>query len=201
MLYPLHAYQIFQEAYMTFYALILFLHVVAAIGIFVALALEAFSIVSFRKATGAADVRVAIAALRSVPVLFGVSGALVLLTGGYLAARIGSAGLSWTVPSLVTLVVIGALGGALSGRRLRMIRAIQLEGAGPVPSGLRALLQDPLLVASLRIRLALALGIVYLMVAKTPLAPTLLVLAVAAVAGLVLGALAFRRPRDLPKAA
>jgi len=186
---------------MTFYALILFLHVVAAIGIFVALALEAFSIVSFRKATGAADVRVAIAALRSVPVLFGVSGALVLLTGGYLAARIGSAGLSWTVPSLVTLVVIGALGGALSGRRLRMIRAIQLEGAGPVPSGLRALLQDPLLVASLRIRLALALGIVYLMVAKTPLAPTLLVLAVAAVAGLVLGALAFRRPRDLPKAA
>jgi hypothetical protein len=185
---------------MTFYALILFLHIIAAIGIFVALALESFSIVSFRKAAGAAEVRVAIAALRRVPVLFGVSGALVLLTGGYLAAEIGSAGLSWTVPSLVTLVVIGALGGALSGRRLRMIRAIQLEGTGPVPNGLRALLQDPILVASLRIRLALALGIVYLMVAKTPLAPTLVVLAIAAVAGLVLGALAFRHPRDLPKA-
>jgi hypothetical protein len=48
---------------MTFYALILFLHIVAAIGVFVALALESFSIVSFRKASGAAEVRVAIAAL------------------------------------------------------------------------------------------------------------------------------------------
>jgi hypothetical protein len=201
MLYPLSANQVFQEAYMTFYALILFLHIIAAIGIFVALALEAFSIVSFRKAAGAAEVRVAIGALRRVPILFGVSGALVLLTGGYLAAKIGAAGLGWTVPSIVTLVVIGALGGALSGRRLRIIRAIQLEGAGPVPNGLRALLQDPLLVASLRIRLALALGIVYLMVAKTPLNASLLVLAIVAAAGLVIGALAFRRPRDLPKAA
>jgi hypothetical protein len=186
---------------MTFYALVLFLHIVAAIGVFVALALESFSIGSFRKAIGAADVRVSIAALRSVPMLFGISGAFVLLTGGYLAAKIGAAGISWIVPSLVALVVIGALGGALSGRRLRMIRAIQLEGTGPVPDAIQTLLQDPLLVASLRIRLALALGIVYLMVAKPLLAASLLVLACAAIAGLVLAALAFRRPRDLPTAA
>jgi len=186
---------------MTFYALILFLHIVAAIGVFVALALESFSIVSFRKASGAAEVRVAIAALRRVPVLFGVSGALVLLTGGYLAAKVGGAGLSWTVPSLVALAVIGALGGALSGRRLRMIRAIQLEGTGSVPDAIRALPQDPLLVASLRIRLALAFGIVYLMVSKPPLAASLVLLACATVAGLVIGALAFRHPGNLPKAA
>jgi len=99
------------------------------------------------------------------------------------------------VPSLVALVLIGALGGAITGRRLRRIRAIQLEGAGPVPIGLRTLVHDPLLIASLRIRLALALGIVYLMAGKPLLAPSLVVLAVAIIAGVVVSAPAFRRPR------
>ena len=182
---------------MTFYAIILFLHIVSAIGIFVGLGLEWASTAALRKASGAAEFRVSIGALRSVPVLFGSSGVIVLLTGGYLASKIGRAGLSWIVPSLVALVLIGALGGALTGRRLRRIRAIQLEGAGPVPIGLRTLVQDPLLVASLRIRLALALGIVYLMAAKPPLAPSLVILACATVAGLISSTGAFRRPRTL----
>jgi hypothetical protein len=188
---------VFEEASMTFYAIILFLHIVSAIGIFVGLGLEWASTAALRKASGAAEFRVSIGALRSVPVLFGSSGVIVLLTGGYLASKIGRAGLSWIVPSLVALVLIGALGGALTGRRLRRIRAIQLEGAGPVPIGLRTLVQDPLLVASLRIRLALALGIVYLMAAKPPLAPSLVILACATVAGLISSTGAFRRPRTL----
>jgi hypothetical protein len=133
--------------------------------------------------------------------LFGFSSVIVLLTGGYLASRIGRACVSWVVPSLVTVLVLAALGGGFTGRRLRRIRAIHLEGAGPVPIGLRTLVQDPLLVASLRIRLALALGIVYLMVAKPPLATSIVVLACAAVVGLLASAPAFRRPRDLGIAA
>jgi hypothetical protein len=192
---------VFEEARMTFYAVILFLHIVSAIGIFVALALEGAATAALRKAAGAADFRVSIGALRRVPVLFGSSGVIVLLTGGYLASKIGRAAVSWVVPSLVALVVIGALGGALTGRRLRRIRAIHLEGAGPVPVGLRTLVQDPLLVASLRIRLALALGIVYLMAAKPPVAASIVILACATVAGLVASAPAFRQPRDLGIAA
>jgi hypothetical protein len=188
---------VFEEASMTFYAIILFLHIVSAIGIFVGLGLEWASTSALRKASGAAEFRVSLGMLRSVPALFGSSGVVVVLTGGYLASKIGRAGLNWIVPSLVALVLIGALGGALTGRRLRRIRAIQLEGAGPVPIGLRTLVQDPLLVASLRIRLALALGIVYLMAAKPPLAPSLVILACATVAGLISSTGAFRRPRTL----
>ena len=186
---------------MTFYAVILFLHIVSAIGIFVGLALEGAATVALRKAAGAGDFRVSIGALRSVPVLFGSSGVIVLLTGGYLASKIGRAAVSWVVPSLVALVVIGALSGALTGRRLRRIRAIHLEGTGPVPIGLHTLVHDPLLVASLRIRLALALGIVYLMAAKPPVAASIVILACAAVVGLVASAPAFRQPRDLGIAA
>ena len=185
---------------MDFYAVILFLHIVAAMGIFVALGLEWFSIVSFRKAAGPADVRVGAGVLRSIPILFGPSGAVMLLTGGYLASKIGSSSLSWVVPSLVALVLIGAIGG-VTGGGLRVIRTIHLEGFGPVPSGMRIVLQDPLLSASLRIRVALALGIVYLMAAKPPLAGSIIVLAVATVAGLAAGALAFRRRPDLQVAA
>jgi hypothetical protein len=182
---------------MTFYAVILFLHIVSAMGIFVGLGLEWAATAGLRKADGAAEFRVSIGALRSLPMLFGFSSVIVLLTGGYLASKIGRAGLSWIVPSLVTLVVLGALGGGLSGRRLRRIREVHLEGAGPVPIGLRTLVQDPLLVASLRVRLALALGIVYLMVAKPPLTPSLVVLGCAAIVGLMFSARAFRRPRAL----
>ncbi|MGB6429401.1 MAG: hypothetical protein WBF06_02365 [Candidatus Acidiferrales bacterium] len=182
---------------MTFYSVILFLHIVAAMGIFVGLGLEWVSTALFRKAAAAADFRAAIGALRSVPILFGSSGALVLLTGGYLAAKIGRASVGWIVPSLAALVIIGALGGAVTGRRLRRIRAVHLEGAGPVPIGLRTLAHDPLLVASLRIRLALALGIVYLMTGKPALVPSLVVLACATLAGLVVSVQTFRRPRTL----
>jgi hypothetical protein len=182
---------------MTFYAVILFLHIVAAIGIFVGLGLEWVSTSLFRKAVEAADFRASIGALRSVPMLFGSSGALVLLTGGYLAAKIGRAGVSWVVPSLAALVVIGALSGALTGRRLRRIRGVHLAGTGPVPIGLRALVHDPLLVASLRVRLSLALGIVYLMTAKPALVPSLVVLVCATLAGLIVSVQTFRRPRTL----
>jgi len=180
---------------MTFYSLILFLHIVSAIGIFVGLGLEWAATAGLRKADGAAEFRVSTAALRSVPIVFGISSVVVLLTGGYLASKIGRAGLSWIVPSLVTLVVLGALGGGISGRRLRRIREVHLEGAGPVPIGLRTLVHDPLLVASLRVRLALALGIVYLMAAKPLLTPSLVVLGCAAIAGIIFSARAFRRPR------
>jgi hypothetical protein len=57
--------------------------------------------------------------------------------------------------------------------------------SGPIPSTLRQRLDDPLLWASLRIRTAITLGIVFLMTVKPDLLGSLLTIGLAAVLGLV----------------
>ena len=96
-------------------------------------------------------------------------------------AKIGSA---WVIVAFGSLIVMVVLGVALSGRRMAAIgRALAVEN-GPISSSLRDLLHDPLLWLSLRMRVSIALGIVFLMTVKPDLIGALLTMAVVVILGL-----------------
>jgi len=63
----------------------------------------------------------------------------------------------------------------------------------PVSPELRNRLSDPVLLSAIRIRMLLAVGILYLMAAKIPLTPSLIGLAIALVAGLLVSLPIMRR--------
>ena len=107
----------------------------------------------------------------------------------------GEAGLS----SLLAIVLAFGIGFVFILPRVRMLRAVLPEGNTPLSEAGRASVQDPVIPTLIRVRFLLALGILYLMIAKPDLATSLYILLGAIVAGLISATTAWRaRPASLP---
>jgi hypothetical protein len=103
---------------------------------------------------------------------------------------------AWVTIALGAVVLLVVLGAILTGRRIAPIgRSIAAE-SGTIFSTLRLQLDDPLLWASLRIRTAITLGIVFLMTVKPDLLGSLLTMGVAVVLGLAFSLPAWGRGRE-----
>lgn len=167
---------------MTFFSFVLFLHVVAALSIFAVLAVDVVVLNRLRQASTFQDalpwIDVSPGSLAfligSPPVLFA--------SGGYMAHELAAWNFAWPKVAVVSLAFVAVLG-AIAGRRMRAIR--QSFSAGDL-SGSEVLrrFRDPFLHISLSVRVALVLGIAYLMTATPDLLTSVLVIAVSATFGL-----------------
>jgi hypothetical protein len=108
-----------------------------------------------------------------------------LLGSGLFLAATTWHGAPWLVCGLGAMVLLMALG-ALSGVRLR-----GLVQRAPEPAF--EALKHPLFVTTLRLRLAIFLGVTAVMVAKTELLPSLVAIGAALLAGAVVSIPAWRR--------
>ena len=168
------------------YALAVFLHIVGALGLFAALALEWASLYNLRRVATAAQAREWAKLLSALRFVGGPSALTILVTGLYMmATRWGGQG--WIGAGLAGLVLIAALGGALSGRRSAAIARTIAGETGTISAGLRQQLHDPVLVLSAWLRTALGLGVVYVMAIKPGAAGSLTALGVPLALGLVVG--------------
>jgi hypothetical protein len=138
------------------FVLALFGHIVGALILFAAFALE-WVILGERPELASV-----------LPRLHGTAGVVLVLTGSYMARQLGVWHNGWMAVSLASLVILAA-GGMVSGARRR---ALGTSSRG-----------DAWLVASLRVRLSVALGVVYLMVATPDFALSITVVAAAALVG------------------
>jgi len=169
---------------MTLYAIALFLHITGALGLFAGFALEWTALSGLRRATTAEQAREWASIFRLVRGIGPVSVGLLLVFGIYLTVASGGP-TPWIGLGFLSLVAIMALG-AVSGVRFGRAAASTVVGSGPLSVHARATLRRPLFVWSLRLRVALALAVVFLMTVK-PETPA----ALAIVGGaLVLAALA-----------
>jgi len=152
---------------MTFYSLILFLHVTAVLVLFAALAFEALSLFRLRGAVEAAEVRLWIDPVPKLPLAAMGSLLVILFSGIYLMVRISAFEAAWPKVTVAALLFITPIA-AVTGRRMRAIR--QASALAPaIDSKLQRRLQDPFLKISLFVRIAVMLGIVLLMNAKPSL--------------------------------
>jgi len=177
---------------MSLYALILFIHVAGAFFVFGGMVLEWLAVGYLRKDPDRAEMGrwLHLAALASR--FYGPALGVVLFSGGYLASKMGG-NQGWILVSFVTLFVIGLIGLLFTSRRIRDIRKVVAENAEGISTPLESLLHDPVLVASVRLRLALVFGVLLLMVSKVNLTPSLITLAGATALGLIAALPAWRR--------
>ena len=183
---------------MTFYSLLVFAHIAAAFFVFAGLLLEWVVLGFLRRNPELAPFRAWIRIFSLASLLYGPALGVILLSGGYLGAQMSAWGQGWIRVSFVTLFVIGAIG-SLTSRRVRAIQKLLGESSDSNVAILPAKLTDPVLTASVRVRTALVLGILLLMVSKLPLAPSLIVIAIAVVCGVIVVLAAWRRG-DQPRA-
>lgn len=170
------------------YSIALFLHIVGALGLFVALGLEWASLSYLRRAETVEQAREWLSMLNVQRRIYPISWLAILIPGFYMAA-IAWRATAWIPTALGAVVLLAVLGAALTGRRMVPIGQSVATESGSISSPLRQRLDDPLLWASLRIRTAIALGIVFLMSVKPELIGSLLTIGVAVILGL-----AFRLP-------
>jgi hypothetical protein len=179
---------------MTLYALILFSHIAGAFFLFTGLALEwaALSYLRQNAARVEADSSLPLAGL--APRLYGPALGVILLSGGYLGYKIDGFRQGWVLVSLVTLFFIGIIGQACTAPRLRTLLNTFEEKSRDTAAAYQHRRHDPILLASVRFRIALVLGVVLLMVSKMNLRFSLVAMACAVALGILVALPAWRRP-------
>jgi len=166
------------------YRLIVFAHVLGAVGLFVPLAVEYVADSRLRASSTLEQAR-EWSRLFGVPRVLTLPSALVAVASGmYLATASGSWSLPWVRPAFPTIIAIAVLGGIVGPRRKRLVAALA-AGAGVVPHELRSSMAHPLFAASWRLRTALLAALLFEMCARPEGPAALLWLGAFALAGLV----------------
>jgi hypothetical protein len=177
------------------YTVALFVHILGAIGLFVAVSLIVVALVRMRRASTLEQVRewasVANVAGKSMIfislVILAPALSMVILAWGFMTP--------WVMASLITFVVLSIMGAAMNGRRLEQVVVMtQKASPGPIPADLRAQLLAPQLWLPEGVRLMLLLGILCLMTIKPDMLFSILILVGMLILGLILGTLAQRFP-------
>jgi hypothetical protein len=165
---------------MSLYSVALFLHVVAAFGLMMAMGLEWVLVVRLRHADTAQQAGDWLNLLPVIRVISPLSVVVLLVAGFYMASA--WQGAAWVVVAFVTLLLIAAFG-AITGRRLPGIARDLANHNGPLAAGVREQLRSPLLLASVQIRTTMVLGIAFLMTTKPDLIVSVITIVVAALVG------------------
>ena len=167
------------------YSITLFLHIVGALGFFVALGLEWTGLLQIRSATLPEQVRAWMGILKSARGVGFVSMLTTVISGIYMMVKVWG-GVAWIFVSLGALALVIVLSVALTGPRMAAIgRALAAEKV-PLSQAFYSLANHPLLWISIQTRVAIALGIVFLMTVKPGLGGSLLTIGVATLLGLAL---------------
>lgn len=177
---------------MTLYAVILFSHIAGAFFLFAGLAQEWLAVSYLRGPLDGNQTTTWIRLARTAQWSYGPALGVVLFSGGYLASRIGG-NQGWILVSFITLLVIGLIGAIFTGPRVRAIGKAAKADSGKVSAALQSRLRDPMLLASVRLRVALVFGVVLLMVSRLNTRLSLLTIVCGAAIGMIVALPAWRR--------
>jgi hypothetical protein len=100
--------------------------------------------------------------------LYPLAWLLILIPGFYMTATTWG-GVAWISIALGAVILLVVLGVTLGGRQMAPIGQALSAESGSLSASLRQRISNPLVWASLRIRTAIALGIVFLMTVKPDL--------------------------------
>jgi hypothetical protein len=181
---------------MTVYSIVKFLHVIGAIGYFVAMGALLLGLAALQRARRVEQVKVLADFVKRLTPLFMASILLLLLAGLYMTATVWGFETGWIDVALISLLIIVPIAVVTVQPRVGAIARLAHAAAdGPLSAELYARTHDPVVLTSPRTALTLLVGIVFLMTNKPALLMSLLVMAIALVLGLAWGMLATLRSR------
>ena len=158
---------------MTLYSLVLFAHVTSVLALGACLSLEVVALFYLRRASTSPEVQLWIEPVPGLSAIALGSILVTLFSGVYLTIKMSGFGLAWVDVTMGAFLLMAPLG-AVTGRRLRVIRHLSASGQTNLPKLLN-LLRQRFLRISLCIRVAVFLGIVLLMTAKPDFLESLII--------------------------
>jgi peroxiredoxin len=169
---------------MTLRSLFVFIHVVSAMGVFGALAIEGALLLRLRHAAGTADMLDALKGFRLLGVLASLSLASTVMSGMYLVRTVWGWRAAWINVAFASLVLAVVAGVTTTALRVAQLRST--EGGGLDQSiGQAGYARDPILSVSFVMRTAIFTGIVFLMTGKPGLEESLVGIGAATAVGVL----------------
>src|SRR5207249_7521933 len=176
--------------------LVLFAHILGAFGLIAAYTIEAIGLRGLRGATRRDEALLWFSISRGIVMrLAPASLGVILIAGLYLMATSGGPR-GWIVVALASFILLAAVGAVGTGLRMARIGPAINRAADPLPDEVRTALRDRVLLLSLEIRLAMAVGILFLMTLKPSALTSVVVIVLAIAVGLVAGLLPARGSRN-----
>ena len=168
---------------MNMYSITLFLHIVGALGFFSAFALEFTALRQIQHAILSDQTRIWMRILAGTRKLVDISGLTVLVSGIYMAVTAWRH-VAWTGVALVSVVLLILIAAILTRPRITALEKALAEEKGTLSQNFRELANHKQMELSLKTRMTIALGIVFLMTVKPGLVGSLLTIAIAVIIGL-----------------
>jgi hypothetical protein len=167
----------------TFYSILIFLHVLGAVGVFAAWGIEAVGLGHLRQAPTAEQARTGMA-LRAKAVPLGPLAMLTALATGLWMMGLRWGHQPWIAAAMVALVLMVAIGVVLERRAGPRLTAALADGRPQLTSTVTR--AGELLMISLRLRITLAVAILALMTVKPGTTGSVSILVAALAIGLAL---------------
>jgi hypothetical protein len=174
---------------MTMRSLALFTHILGMLALVVALAVEWAAVELLRTTDQTRPSPFASSLLRKLTTFTAIAVALILASGIELAVQFGLLRSPWVGVSFAAMVLMGGLGGAALRPLIR-----SLGSGGDATGAWRRHASNSFLRRSLRARICVGLGIVYVMVTKPDLFESTAIIAVGLLIGGAAGVAATRTP-------
>ena len=173
---------------MELYPLLLFLHVSAAMALFIGTGIWAIGIFAIPRARQVAQVRTLVDLLLLVRYIVPASALLVILAGAAMTQIAWSFRTPWILVALASLLVVGPFGTwVIDPRVRRLARLAHSLPDGPLPVRLAQSARDPALALGLPLQMTMLFGVVFLMTVKPVLSTAVLTMGIALLLGLLLG--------------
>jgi len=183
------------------YNVVLFLHILGAVIMFMAIAILALSMLSMLHSKDTENVKRWSGLAVKIDALFPLSTLLILVPALYLVFSAWGWGTAWINVSLVALLGNSFLGPVINLRRLKGILAAAEAETDAVPSArLMDKVRDRVLWHSVSIMSMLIVGILFLMAVKLALLGSLITMALAVAAGFALAHFLLAKTRPSPSA-
>lgn len=182
------------------YALALFVHVLGAIALFVAVSLIVVAFVRIRQASTLEQVQEWATILNRAGKSMFFLALIILIPALYMVIAAWGFTTPWVMAALITFMVLAILGATVSGKTIaRVVALTQAAEPGPVPNEIRTQLLAPRLWLTEAIRLTLLIGTLCLMTMKPDVLFSCLILTGMLLLGIILGVLVQRSPRHISR--
>jgi hypothetical protein len=168
---------------MSNYSIALFLHVVGALGFFLVLGLEWIGLSQLRRARLSEEASAILATVKSADHLGFIAMPTTIVSGIYMLLTVWG-WVPWIVVVLGALVLEIVLFVALAKPRTATIEQAVAAETELVSQTFHDLVNDPILWISIKTRVAIVLGIVFLKIAKPDLGGSLVTIGIAVVLGI-----------------
>jgi hypothetical protein len=170
---------------MSLYTVMLFVHVSAAVCLFVGMGIWVVGMVAIARAARVEQVRTIADLMLMVRLVVPASALLVIVAGGTMTRIAWGFQTGWIAVTLGSLVIIGPIGTWVVGPKVRVLAALaHTLPDGPLPSSLAEHTHDRLLRLTLHMMTAMLFGIVFLMTTKPALTSAIGAMVVSTLLGL-----------------